>query len=38
MEHVATREFIYKAILTSLISGLGLAAAVTIALTRLLQN
>ena len=32
LEHVATREFIYKAIL----SGLGLAAAITIAITRLL--
>ena len=36
MEHVATREFIYKAILTGLISGIGLAAAVTVAITRLL--
>ena len=36
MEHFATREFIYKAILTGLISGLGLAAAITVAITRLL--
>ena len=34
MEHLASREFIYKAILT----GLALAAAVTVALTRLLPN
>ncbi len=36
MEHVATREFIYKAILTGLISGLSLAAGITVAITRLL--
>ena len=34
MEHSATREFIYKAIL----AGLGLAAAITVAITRLLPN
>ena len=31
MEHLATREFIYRAIL----AGLGLAAALTVAITRL---
>jgi len=36
MENVATREFIYKAILTGLISGLGVAAGLTVAITRLL--
>ena len=38
MEQMATREFIYKTILTALISGLGLAAAITVAITRLLPN
>ena len=36
LKHLASREFIYRAILTGLISGLGLAAAVTVAITRLL--
>ena len=34
MDHLASREFIYKAILT----GLALAAAITVAITRLLPN
>ncbi len=36
MDHMASREFIYKAILGGLISGLTLAAALTVAITRLL--
>ena len=37
MEHLASREFIYKAILTGFITGLGLAATITIMITRLLK-